>query len=325
MNSSRRQFLYLAASAMASPAVARKAWAQTYPARPVRILVGFAAGGATDVAARLIGQWLSDRSGQPFVIENRPGAGGNVATEAAARSAPDGHTLLGGGVNDAVNATLFEKLNFNFIRDLAPVAGIMRAPNVMVVNPSVPAKTVTEFIAYAKANPGKINMASAGNGTGPHVAGELFKLKAGVDIVHVPYRGGAAAIPDLLTGQVQLMFTVPALTVEHIRAGKLRALAVTTTARWERLQELPTVDEFLPGYEASNWFGIVTPKNTPDKIVDKLNREINAGLADYKTRIRLADLGGAALSTSPNEFGRLIGEETEKWGKVIRAANIKPE
>jgi tripartite-type tricarboxylate transporter receptor subunit TctC len=281
MNSSRRHFLYLATATVASPAVVRMAWAQAYPARPVRILVGFAAGGATDVAGRLIGQWLSDRLGQPFVVENRPGAGGNLATEAAAKSAPDGYTLLMGGVNDAVNATLFEKLNFNFIRDLIPVAGIMRAPNVMVVNPAVPAKTVPEFIAYAKANPGKINMASAGNGTGPHVAGELFKMMAGVDVVHVPYRGGAAAIPDLLTGQVQLMFTVPALTVEHMRAGKLRALAVTTAARWEGLQDLPTVGDFLPGYEASNWFGIVAPKNTPNEIVDKLSREINAVLAAY--------------------------------------------
>jgi tripartite-type tricarboxylate transporter receptor subunit TctC len=265
------------------------------------------------------------RLGQPFIVENRPGAGGNVATEAVAKAAPDGYTLLMGGVNDAVNATLFEKLNFNFIRDLVPVAGIMRAPNVMVVNPSVPAKTVPEFIAYAKANPGKIDMASAGNGSGPHVAGELFKMMAGVDIVHVPYRGGAAAIPDLITGQVQLMFTVPALTVEHIRAGKLRALAVTTAARWEGLQELPTVADFLPGYEASNWFGIVAPKNTPDEVVDRLNREINAGLTDSKTRARLANLGSAALTTSPAEFGRLIRKETEKWGKVIQAASIKPE
>jgi tripartite-type tricarboxylate transporter receptor subunit TctC len=268
---------------------------------------------------------VSDRLGQPFVVENRPGAGGNLATEAAAKSAPDGYTLLMGGVNDAVNATLFEKLNFNFTRDLIPVAGIMRAPNVMVVNPAVPAKTVPEFIAYAKASPGKINMASAGNGTGPHVAGELFKMMAGVDVVHVPYRGGAAAIPDLLTGQVQLMFTVPALTVEHMRAGKLRALAVTTAARWEGLQELPTVGDFLPGYEASNWFGIVAPKNTPNEIVDKLSREINAGLAELKTKTRLAGLGSAPLATSPDEFGKLIVDETEKWGKVIRAANIKPE
>jgi tripartite-type tricarboxylate transporter receptor subunit TctC len=230
-----------------------------------------------------------------------------------------------GGVNDAVNATLFEKLNFNFIRDLVPVAGIMRAPNLMGVNPSVPAKTVPEFIAYAKANPGKINMASAGNGTGPHVAGELFKMMAGVDVVHVPYRGGAAAIPDLLTGQVQLMFTVPALTLEHMRAGKLRALAVTTTARWDGLQDLPTVGDFLPGYEASNCFGLVAPKNTPNEILDKLNREINAGLAHSTAKTRLADLSGATLRTSPHEFGKLIADETEKWGKVIRAANIKPE
>jgi len=230
---------------------------------------------------------------------------------------------LMGGVNDAVNASLFDKLNFNFMHDFVPVAGVMRAPNVMVVNPSVPAKTVPQFIAYSKANPGKINMASAGNGSGPHVAGELFKMMAGIDIVHVAYRGGAAAIPDLITGQVQLMFTAPALVVGHVRAGKLRALAVTTTARWEGLEELPTVAEFLPGYEASNWFGIVAPKNTPDKIVANLNREINLCLADSRTRRRLADLGGAAFSNSPEEFGKFIGTETEKWREVVRAANIK--
>jgi tripartite-type tricarboxylate transporter receptor subunit TctC len=323
MNLSRRRFLQLAAGAVASPAISRNTWAQIYPARPVRILVGFVAGGATDVSARLIGQWLSDRLGQPFIVENRPGAGGSVATEVVAKSDPDGHTLLVGGFSDAVNATLFEKLNFDFIRDLVPVAGIMRAPNVMVVNPSVPTKTVPEFIAYAKANPGKINMASAGNGTGPHVAGELFKMMADVNMVHVPYRGGAAAIPDLITGQVQLMFTVPTLTVPHMIAGKLRALAVTTTARWEGLHDLPTVGDFLPGYEASNWFGIVAPRNTPNEIVDKLNHEINAGLADSKVRARLADLGAASLAISPGEFRKLIADETERWGKVIRAANIK--
>jgi tripartite-type tricarboxylate transporter receptor subunit TctC len=325
MNSSRRQFLHLATAAMAFPAVTQNAWAQTYPVRPVRILVGFAAGGATDVAARLMARWLSERLRQQFVVENRPGAGGNIATEAVVKSPPDGYTLLAGGVGDAVNATLFEELNFNFSRDITPVAGIMRVPNVMVVHPSVPAKTVPEFIGYAKANPGKLNMASGGIGTGPHMAGELFKMMSGVNIVHVPYRGGAPAITDLIAGQVQLMFTVPALTIEHVRAGKLRALAVTTTARLEGLPDLPTVNDFLPGYEADNWFGIFAPKNTPAEIVDKLNREINVGLADSKTKTRLADLGGATLTTSPDEFGKLIVDETEKWGKVIRAANIKPE
>jgi len=325
MKSSRRQFLQLATAAMAFPAVTQNAWAQTYPARPVRILVGFAAGGATDVAARLMGQWLSERLGQQFVVENRPGAGGIIATEVVVKSPPDGHTLLAGGVGDAVNATLFEKLSFNFSRDITPVAGIMRVPNVMVVHPSVPAKTVPEFIGYAKANPGKINMASGGNGTGPHMAGELFKMMSGVNIVHVPYRGGAPAITDLIAGQVQLMFTVPALTIEHVRSGKLRALAVTTTARLEGLPDLPTVNDFLSGYEADNWFGIFAPKNTPAEIVDKLNREINVGLADSKTKTRLADLGGATLTTSPDEFGKLVVDEIEKWGKVIRAANIKLE
>jgi tripartite-type tricarboxylate transporter receptor subunit TctC len=325
MNSSRRQFLHLATAAMAFPAVTQNAWAQTYPVRPVRILVGFAAGGATDVAARLMARWLSERLRQQFVVENRPGAGGNIATETVVKSPPDGYTLLAGGVGDAVNATLFEELNFNFSRDITPVAGIMRVPNVMVVHPSVPAKTVPEFIGYAKANPGKLNMASGGIGTGPHMAGELFKMMSGVNIVHVPYRGGAPAITDLIAGQVQLMFTVPALTIEHVRAGKLRALAVTTTARLEGLPDLPTVNDFLPGYEADNWFGIFAPKNTPAEIVNKLNREINVGLADSKTKTRLADLGGATLTTSPDEFGKLIVDETEKWGKVIRAANIKPE
>jgi tripartite-type tricarboxylate transporter receptor subunit TctC len=325
MNSSRRQFLHLATVAMAFPGVMQIAWAQTYPVRPVRILVGFAAGGATDVAARLMARWLSERLRQQFVVENRPGAGGNIATEAVVKSPPDGYTLLAGGVGDAVNATLFEELNFNFSRDITPVAGIMRVPNVMVVHPSLPAKTVPEFIGYAKANPGKLNMASGGIGTGPHMAGELFKMMSGVNIVHVPYRGGAPAITDLIAGQVQLMFTVPALTIEHVRAGKLRALAVTTTARLEGLPDLPTVNDFLPGYEADNWFGIFAPKNTPAEIVNKLNREINVGLADSKTKTRLADLGGATLTTSPDEFGKLIVDETEKWGKVIRAANIKPE
>ena len=272
----RRQFLHLAAGAAALPAVSRIAWAQAYPTRPVRIIVGFAAGGAADIIARLIGQWLSERLGQPFVIENRPGAGSNIATEAVVRAPPDGYTLLLVGTANAINATLYDKLNFNFIRDIAPVAGIIRVPNVMVVNPSVPAKTVPEFIAYAKANPGKINMASGGIGTAAHVSGELFKMMAGVDMVHVPYRGAAPALTDLLGGQVQVMFASMPSSIEHIRAGKLRALAVTTATRSEALPDIPTVGEFVPGYEASAWYGVGAPKDTPAEIVDKLNKEINA-------------------------------------------------
>ena len=292
----RRKFLHLAAGAAALPAVSRVAWAQAYPTRPVRIIVGLPPGGATDIVARLIGQWLSERLGQPFVIENRPGAGTNIGTEAVVRAPPDGYTLLLVGRRNAINATLYDKLNFNFIRDIAPVAGIIRVPLVMVVNPSVPAKTVPEFIAYAKANPGKINMASAGIGTPGHVAGELFKMMAGVDMVHVPYRGAAPALTDLLGGQVQVMFGTTVSSIEHIRAGKLRALAVTTATRSEALPDIPTVGEFVPGYEASAVFGIGAPRNTPAEIVDKLNKEINAALADPKIKARLADLGGAVLA-----------------------------
>ena len=288
-------------------------------------IVGFAAGGAPDILARLMGQWLSERLGQPFVIENRPGAGSNIATEAVVRAPPDGYTLLLVSPANAINATLYDKLNFNFIRDIAPVAGIIREPHVMVVNPSVPAKTVPEFIAYAKANPGKLNMASAGNGTAAHVAGELFKMMTGVDMVHVPYRGAAPALTDLLGGQVQVMFAAMPASIEYIRAGKLRALAVTTATRSEALPDIPTVGEFVPGYEASAWFGVGAPKNTPAEIIDKLNKEINAALADPKIKARLADLGGTVLPGSPADFGKLIADETEKWGKVIRAANIKPE
>jgi tripartite-type tricarboxylate transporter receptor subunit TctC len=287
--------------------------------------VGFPAGGVGDILARLMGQWLSERFGQPLVVENRPGAAGNVGTEAVLHAPPDGYTLLFVGVNHAINATLYEKLNYNFIRDIAPVAGVMLVPNVMVVHPSFPAKTIPEFIAYAKANPGKINMASAGNGTSAHVTGELFKMMAGVNMVHVPYRGGAPAITDLLGGQVQVLFSVVAETIEHIRAGKLHPLAVTTTTRLDVLPNIPTVGEFLPGYEASGWQGVGVSKNTPTEIVDKLNKEINAGLADSKIKARLADLGGTVLAGSPADFGGLIAVETEKWGKVIRAANIKPE
>ena len=321
----RRQFLHLAAGAAALPAVSRIARAQTYPARPVRLIVPFPAGGPTDVVARLMGQWLSDRLGQPFIIENRPGAGSTIATEAVVRAAADGYTLLSASTSSAINATLYDNLKYNFIRDIAPVATITSQPSVMVVHPSVPAKTVPEFIAHAKANPGRINMASPGIGTSPHVAGELFKIMAGIDIMHVPYRGGAPAYTDLLAGQVQVMFSVTISTIEYIRAGKLRALAVTTATRSQELPDIATVSDFLPGYEASQWFGIGVPRNTPAEIVEKLNKEINAGLADPKINARLADLGGVALPGSPAEFGKLIAAETEKWGKVIRAANIKAE
>jgi tripartite-type tricarboxylate transporter receptor subunit TctC len=321
----RRKFLHLAAGAVALPAVSRFAWAQGYPTRPVRIIVGFPPGGPTDIAARPLGQWLSERFGQQFVIENRPGAGSNIGTEAVVRAPPDGYTLLLAYSSNAINATLYDKLNFNFIRDIAPVASISRETTVMVVNPSFPAKTVPEFVAYAKANPGKVNFASGGNGTPPHVVGELFKMMTGVNLVHVPYRGGAPAVTDLLGGQVQVMFASPSISIEHVRAGKLRALAVTTATRSEALPDVPTVGDFLPGFEASVWLGVGAPKNTPAEIIDKLNKEVNAGLADPKMRARLADLGSTVLAGSPSDFGRLIADETEKWGKVIRAANIKPE
>ena len=319
----RRQFLYLAAGVAALPAIPHIARAQTYPTRPVRLIVGVAAGGGTDIVARLISQWLSERLGQQFIVENRPGAGSNIATEVVVRAPPDGYTLLTVGAPAAINATLYyDKLNFNFIRDIAPVAGIMRGPLVMLVNPSFPAKTVPEFIAYAKANPGKINMASGGNGTTPHVTGELFKMMTGVDMVHVPYRGAGPAITDLLGGQVQVLFDNP---IEHIRAGRLRALAVTTTTRSEALPDIPTLGEFVPGYDASGWFGIGAPKDTPVQIIDRLNREINACLADPRMKARLTDLGGIVLSGSPADFGKHIAEETEKWAKVIKFAGIKPE
>jgi tripartite-type tricarboxylate transporter receptor subunit TctC len=321
----RRQFLHLAAGAAALPAVSHIAWAQEYPTKPVRIIVGFAPGGGADIAARLIGQWLSERLGQSFVIENRPGAGSNIATEAVVRAPSDGYTLLLVSAPAAINATLYEKLSFNFIRDIAPVASISHVPHVMVVHPSFPAKTVPEFIAYAKANAGKINMASAGNGSTPHVAGELFKMMADVNLIHVPYRSAGPALTDLLGGQVQVMFDNMASSIEHIRAGKLRPLAVTTTMRSETLPDVPTVSEFVPGYEVSNWFGVGAPKATPAEILDRLNKEINASLADPKLRARLADLGGTPLVGSPADFGKLIAAETEKWAKVIRAANIKPD
>jgi len=303
-------------------AVAR---AQTYPIQPVRIIVCFAPGGIADIIARLIGQSLSDRLGQPFIIENRAGAGGNIGTEAVVRAPADGYTLLLTGSNDAINATLYEKLNFNFIRDIAPVAGIVRVPNIMVVNLSVPATTVPEFIAYAKANPGKINMASAGTGTPNHMSGELFKLMSGVNMLHVPYRGGGPAVTDLLGGQVQVTFSPMPVSLGYVRAGKLRALAVTTATRSEVLPDVPAVAEFVPGYEASTWQGVGAPRNTPSEIVLKLNKEINAALADPATRARFADLGGIVLPGSTAEFGRFMADDTEKWGKVIRTANIKAE
>ncbi len=321
----RRKFLRLAAGAAALPAASSVAWAQSYPSRPVRLIVGFAAGGTGDITARLIGQWLAERLGQQFVIENRPGAGTNIATEAVVRATPDGYTLLMAGPSGAINATLYDKLNFNFIRDIAPVAGVVRQPSVIVVTPSVPATTVPEFIAYAKANPGKLSMASGGIGSPGHVSGELFKMMTGVNMAHVPYRGGAPALTDLLAGQVQVYFSPTPAAIEYIRAGKLRALAVTTAARSEALPEIPTVGEFVPGYEASSWQGIGAPKNTSAEIVEKLNKEVNAGLADPKMKARFAELGNAVLPGSPADFGKLIAEETEKWGKVIRAANIKPE
>jgi tripartite-type tricarboxylate transporter receptor subunit TctC len=321
----RRKFLHLTAGAAALPAVTRIARAQAYPSRPVRLIVGFAPGGSFDIVARIMAQWLSERLGQQFIVENRPGATGNIATEAVVKAPADGYTLLLVGVNGAYNATLYEKLNFNFLRDIALVASISRESNVMEVHPSFPAKTVPEFIAYAKANPGKINHASAGTGSAGHVAGELFKMMTGVNMLHVPYRGGAPALTDLLGGQVQVSFGSMLASIEYIRAGKLHPLAVTTATRSEALPDIPTVSEFVPGYEASAWFGVGAPKNTPAAIIDKLNKEINAALADPKIKRRLADLGGTVLALSPADFGILIADETEKWGRVIRSANIKAE
>jgi tripartite-type tricarboxylate transporter receptor subunit TctC len=304
--------------------VSRIAWAQPYPSLPVRLVVGFPAGGGADIYARLVGQWLSDRLGQPFVVENRPGATGNIGTEAVVRAPADGYTLLVAVPPSAINATVYEKLNYNFIRDIAPVASIARAPLVMEVHPSVPAKTVPEFISYAKSNPGKLNMGSAGHGSTLHVAGELFKMMAGINMLHVLYRGEAPALTELIGGQVQVMFTTIPSSIEYIRAGKLRTLAVTTAARSEALPDIPTVGEFLPGYEMIDWSGVCAPKNTPAAIIAKLNREINAVLADPKVKARLADLGSTPMPLSPADFGKFIAAETEKWGKVIRAANVKP-
>jgi len=325
MKFSRRTFLSLAAGAAVMPTVSQIAHTQSYPNRPVRLVVGFAPGGGNDITARLMGQWLSERLGQPFVIENRPGAGTNVATEAVVNAAPDGYTILFVAPSAAINATLYEKLNFNFIRDLAPIAGIMRIPNVMVVNPSVPARTIPEFIAYAKANPGKINVASPGVGTSVHLSAELFKMMTGVDMVHVAYKGSAPSLTDLLGGQVQVSFATMPASIGFIRTGKLRALAVTTATRSPALPEVPTVGEFVPGYEVSTWYGLCARMGTPAEVIDKINKEINAGLADPTMKARLADLGGVTIAGSPGDFGKLVADETEKWAKVIRAANIKPE
>jgi tripartite-type tricarboxylate transporter receptor subunit TctC len=323
MTTSRRTFLQLAVGAL--PSFARSARAQAYPTRPVHIVAAFGAGGGVDITARLIGQWLSERLGQQFVVENRPGAGGNLGTEVVVNAPPDGHTLLLATLPNAVNASLYEKLNFDFIRDIAPVAGIIRVPQVILVHPSVSAKTVPELIAYAKANPGKINMASAGSGSAPHLAGELFNAMVGTRMVHVAYRGQGQALADLIGGQVQVMFATTPGIADFIRAGKLRALAVTTAARAQVLPELPIVADFVPGYEASQWYGVGAPRSTPSGIIDKLNAEINAALADAKMKARLADIGGEVLPGSAAEFGKLIADETEKWAKVVKFAGLRPE
>jgi tripartite-type tricarboxylate transporter receptor subunit TctC len=321
----RRNFLHLAAGAAALPVVPRIATAQTYPSRPVRLIAPVAPAGALDILARLMGQWLSERLGQQFIIDNRPGGGNNIGTEAVVRAPADGYTLLLAATPNAVNATLYGKLSFNFLRDIAPVAGIIRAPYVMAVNPTVAAKTIPELIAYAKANPGKLSMGSTGTGSGAHMAGELFKMIAGVDMVHVPYRGGGAGLTDLLGGQVQIMFASTVSSIEYIKTGRLRALAVTAATRSDELPDIPTVGEFVPGYEASAWFGVGAPKNTPAEIVDRLNKEINGGLTDPKIKGRLADLGGTPLPGSPADFGKLIADETEKWGKVVKFVGIKAD
>ena len=320
----RRKFLHLAAGGAALPALSHIAAAQTYPARPVHLIVGFAAGGAADVYIRIMGQWLAERLGQQFVVENRTGAGSNIATEAVVRASPDGYTLLTCATANAINASLYEKLDFNFIRDIAPVAELVRSPLVLIVNPSVPTKTVPEFIAYAKANPGKLNFASAGNGTAEHLAGELFKMMTGVDMVHVPFRGGAPAMTALLGGQVQAYFVVASTSLAGIKAG-MRPLAVTTATRWAGLPDVPTLGETMPGYDVSVWYGVGAPKNTPGEIIEKLNREINAGLADPKMKAQLSDLGGTPFAGSPGDFGKFIADETETWGKVVRAANLKAD
>ena len=325
MHFSRRFFLRLAAGAAALSASSRITQAQAYPSRPVRLIVGLAAGGGQDIVARLLGQWLSDRLGRQFIIENRPGASGNLALEAVANAAPDGYTLALLGVNNAINASLYNKPGFEFLRDIAPVAGIMRVPLVMVVHPSFPATTVPEFIAYAKANPGKINMGSGGNGTSIHVSGELFKLMTGVEMLHVPYRGGALALRDLVGGQIQVMFDTMTECIELVRAGTLRSLAVTTATRSPVLPDLPTISDFLPGYESSAWYGFGAPRDMPVGIVERLNQEINAGLADPKLKARLADFGGTVIAGSPADFAKFVADDVEKWAKVVKFVGVKPE
>jgi tripartite-type tricarboxylate transporter receptor subunit TctC len=321
----RRRFLQMAASAAALPAVAPIAQAQSYPSRPVHLIIGYTPGGSADLTARLLGQWLSERLGQTIVVDSRPGGGTIIATEAVVHAPPDGYTLLLVAPANAINATLYEKLNHDFIRDIVPVAGINRFPNVMEVNPSVPVKTVPEFIAYARANPGKLNMASSGNGSTIHVSGELFKMMTGVDMIHVPYRGGAPALTDMLGGRVQVMFDNIPTSIEYIRAGKLRPLAVTGAARSALLPDVPTVADFLPGYEASAWYGVGAPKNTPAEVIARLNAEINAGLADPKLKARFAEVGAETMPMTPSGFGKFIADETEKWGKVVKFAGIKAD
>jgi tripartite-type tricarboxylate transporter receptor subunit TctC len=321
----RRKFLHLAASAATLPAVSRFAFAQSYPTRPVHWIVSFAAGGANDIVARIVGQYLSDHLGQQFIIENRSGAGGNVGMQSVLSSVPDGYTIAFVGPNYAINPTLYEKLPFNFIRDSAPVAGLIRLANVMAVHPAVPANNVAEFIAYAKANPGKINYASGGVGTSPHLSGELLKMMTGINLVHVPYRAAASAYPDLMAGQVQMLFDNIPSSIGHIRTGKVRTLGVTGAKRVAAIPDVPTIGETVPGYEVSIWYGMAAPRGTPPEIVEKLNQAVNAVLADPKLQARLAELGGEPMPMTPAEFGKLVAEETEKWAKVIRAANIKPE
>jgi len=321
----RRRFLQLAAGGAALPAASRQAWTQAYPTRVVRWIVPYPPAGPTDIIARILCPWLSERLGQQFIVENRPGATGNVGTEMVVRSPPDGHTLLAVGAPHAINATLFEKLNFDFIRDIAPVAIIMRAPLVMLVNPLVPARTVPEFIAYAKANPARVNMASAGSGSPQHVTGELFKMMTGINTLHVPYRGSAPALTDLIGGQVQLMFDSTPASIGYIRAGTLRLLAVTTSSRSEALPDVPSLGDFLPGFESSTWYGLGTPKSTPVHIIEKLNREIGIALVDPKIKTRLYDLGGSPLVDSPDNFGKLLADETEKWGKVVKFSGARPD
>jgi tripartite-type tricarboxylate transporter receptor subunit TctC len=321
----RRRFLQLATGAVAAPGLSRFARAETYPIRPVRLIVTVAAGGSPDIIGRLIAQWLSERLGQPFVVEDRPGAGGNIGTEYAVKAAPDGYTLLLAMSANAINATVYPNLNFNFIRDIEPAGSIGTIPLIMEINPAVPAKTVPEFIAYAKANPGKINMASGGIGSPLHVAGELFKMMTGVDMIHVPYRSEALALPDLISGQVQIMFGVMPASLGYVRSGKLRGLAVTSAKRQDELPDIPALSEFLPGYEANGWYGIGAPKDTPKEIVETLNKQINAALADPKMRERFTDLGCAMFAGSPADFAKFIAEETEKWAKVVKFAGIKGE